>query len=111
MEILKRQAYERTTHTSKRKLSHSSTKSSKPSRNDLQQLQRNIFDQIKKLSTDDEKKDEKSTLIFIESVLKWEFGQDFIQDPLFSELVREVNTILQNEQNLHQKLNKLFNSD
>lgn len=61
-------------------------RSEKPS---AEEIQRKIGDRIKALN-EDEREGTKATLVFVESVLVWEFGDKLLQDPKFAELSKQV---------------------
>lgn len=71
------------------------------------EILRRIGDRIHALNPD-EKRGTKAMQIFIESVLVWEFGEELLQDPRFTEIAREVQHTINENELARQKLTTLL---
>ena len=69
------------------KTSHAAKTATKPSSDEIL---RRIGDRVRALSPE-EKRGNKAMQIFVESVLVWEFGEELLQDPKFTEIANEVH--------------------
>lgn len=82
---------------------------SRASKPNLKQLEQQIATRIIKLDQDDPNKFKKATKIFVESVLAWEFGTELLQDSRFSEIIKKVETTIEQEPKLKKELGELIN--
>ena len=110
MELLRRRMTETPSRVEKRAISTSrSAYTEQPSvKPSLAQLEAGIAERIKCVDPSDENYNTKATRIFIESVLKWEFGEELIQDTHFAEMVREVNNMFKSDPNIQKGFNALL---
>lgn len=71
-------------------------------------IMRRIGERIRALSPD-ERRSGKGIQVFVESVLVWEFGEELLQDPRFSEIAKEVQSSISENSNARDKLVSLLN--
>jgi hypothetical protein len=72
------------------------------------EIMRRIGDRIRAL-TPEERRGGKGIQVFVESVLVWEFGEELLQDPRFTEIAREVQSSISENSNARDKLVSLLN--
>jgi hypothetical protein len=72
------------------------------------EIMRRIGERIRAL-TPEERRGGKGIQVFVESVLAWEFGEELLQDPRFTEIAREVQASISENSNARDKLVSLLN--
>ena len=72
------------------------------------EIMRRIGERIRALSPD-ERRGGKGIQIFVESVLVWEFGEELLQDPRFTEIAKEVQSSISENSTARDKLLSLLN--
>ena len=72
------------------------------------ELQASLAQRIKAINPDDKRRAHKATRIFLETVLANEFGDAFLSDPQFSELIEEIQTAMEADQQVREKLTALI---
>lgn len=110
--ILRQKISERSPSSSKTDL-NTSTLTAAPhggaaAKANVDELKRKIAERIKALSADDRRKT-KAAQIFVEMVMTWEFGEQLLQDPQFTELSKEVVNAMAENPALWKKLQTLLN--
>jgi hypothetical protein len=70
-----------------------------------------IVEAIKLIDKNDKNRNKKSMNIFVENVLLWQFGEELINDPAFSQLVNEVGELLSNDTKIMEQLFQIAYSD
>ena len=74
----------------------------------LQQLQQKIAERVRAIDPDDAQRGQKSTLIFLESVLRWEYGEGLLNDPRFFNMLDEIQSGMESDPAIRNKLKKLI---
>ena len=72
-----------------------------------EEIRRKISARIQSLDIE-ERQGPKAALIFIESIIVWEFGEELLEDPKFSELSKSVLDSFSADTNASAKLNALL---
>lgn len=73
----------------------------------VDEIKRKIGARIKALS-DDERRGTKAVQIFVESVITWEFGDQLLQDPQFTNLSKEIVQAMSENQGVWKKMQALL---
>ena len=73
-------------------------------RAEASELQASLAQRIKAINPDDKRRAHKATRIFLETVLANEFGDPFLSDPQFNELIEEIQSAMEADAELHDKL-------
>lgn len=81
----------------------SATHSTGTSKSDVQ---RKIADAIKRIPSEEE---ERSAEVFVENILAWQFGEEMLNDPKFTEMTKEVVATLVEDQKQWQALQNYLN--
>ena len=71
------------------------------------ELQETIAKRLRAVDPDDPSRRHKTIRTFLEAVLLAELGEDLVNDPMFYELVGNVQTAMENDLNTRQKLEQL----
>lgn len=69
-------------------------------------VQRKIADAVKRIPTDEE---ERGAEVFVENILAWQFGEEMLNDPKFTEMTKEVVATLAEDQEQWQTLQNYLN--
>ncbi len=72
-----------------------------------EEIKRKIEERIKALADEDQQGD-KAVQIFVEVILTWEFGDQLLQDPKFTELSKEVAIAMNSNPETKAKLSTLL---
>lgn len=72
------------------------------------EIQLALAQRIKVINPDDERRTHKATRIFLETVLANEFGDAFLNDPRFGELIKEVQATMEADEEVRDKLASLI---
>lgn len=109
MQVLRRRLGSKATQESKNlsKSSQPATGTHSTAKPGSDEILRRIGERIQALNPD-EKRGAKAMQIFIESVLVWEFGEELLQDPRFTEIAREVQHTISENELARQKLTALL---
>jgi len=73
----------------------------------IEQLERRIMERIKALD-DDDRNSHKSSYVFVESILAWEFGEHLLKDPDFYEVINKVHQTILGNSALTEKINRII---
>lgn len=63
----------------------------------IETLRRRLASSVAKINANEPGSGEQLTRLFVESVLAWQFGEELLSDPGFTELISEVQTTLESE--------------
>lgn len=63
----------------------------------LEELRRRIGEAVQSIDPADPDRRGKTARVFAENVLRWQFGDDILNDPRFAELLDEVGAVLEME--------------
>lgn len=74
----------------------------------VDELQRTLAHRIKAINPDDSRRAHKATRLFLETVLSNEFGDTFLNDPRFGELIEEVQATMEADDDIRDKLASLI---
>lgn len=110
MEILRRRLAEKN-NTQKINSSNSSSLNKQQkiqSKDTTEQLQLKIISRLKNINGDGEQWQQRAIQVFFESVLAWEFGDEFVQDPRCPELIREMNQMLKLDNQTWNRFNRFL---
>jgi hypothetical protein len=88
--------------------SHAALQSGPATRIGIDEIKRKIGVRIKALSEDD-RKGPKAVQIFVELVITWEFGDQLLQDPQFTNLSREIVQAMSENPDVWKKMQALLN--
>lgn len=73
----------------------------------LSELQPTLAQRIKAIDPDDKRRRQKATRIFLETVLVNEFGDAFLADPRFTEIVAEIQVAMEADEQIRDQLDAL----
>lgn len=68
-----------------------------PERADIAALRNRISDTVRAINPDDPGRNQKAMQAFVENVLAWQFGDNILNDPGFTNLVAEVQAMLEKD--------------
>jgi len=109
MEVLRRQMAENAKKLEKGRTTPStiSTDPNKVNKISAQDLQQRIRERLRPLGSTTGY-NQKAARIFLESVLTWEFGEDLVHDPRFTDLLNEINQTMETDAELKMRLQTLI---
>ena len=111
MQILRKQFSEKPTKSKKSNTkpdTAETTDNLAHARINVEQLEVLISSRIKSLRIDDPDYQQKAIMIFVESVLTWEFGEKLLSDPGFTELTQKIYDAFQYNEALSNKFKSLL---
>jgi hypothetical protein len=74
----------------------------------LDQLEQRIIDRVKSVGSDDQDPRHQPGYVLVESILAWEFGENALGHPEFSEIVDKVSQTIQADPSLNKKISRLL---
>jgi hypothetical protein len=87
---------------------HAALQAGPATRAGIDEIKRKIGARIKALS-DDDRKGPKAVQIFVEVVITWEFGDQLLHDPQFTNLSREIVQAISENPDARKKMQALLN--
>lgn len=72
------------------RLTHTNHKHTVTRHQTAESVKLKIIEAIRNIDKSDKRKNQKSVHIFVENILLWQFGDELINDPSFSQLVTDV---------------------
>lgn len=90
-----------------RSKSTANTPSQRSGRAAFSELQPTLAQRIKALDPDDKRRRQKATRIFLETVLVNEFGDAFLADPKFGEIVEQIQSTMEADEQIRGQLDAL----
>jgi len=85
----------------------SSPESTAATAEELQDIRRKVQERIRALGADDERRHGKAVRIFLEGVLRHEFGDSMLADPAFYALIDDVQLAMESDPKVNQTLHQL----
>lgn len=110
MEVLRRRLAEKSNTQKSEQVSLSTLEKKQQiqSKASTEELQNQIISRLKNVQGEGEQWQRRAAQIFFESVLAWEFGDEFVQDPKCPELIREMKSMMEVDQNTWKRFNRLL---
>jgi hypothetical protein len=107
--ILRRQISERSAKLGSRSLlARSPTPDGAAAAQEMRDVQRKIQLRIRALDANDERRHSKAVRIFLEGVLRREFGDSMINDPAFYALIDDVQVAMESDPSVNVELRGLI---
>lgn len=75
-----------------------------------EEIKRKISERIQSLNTDEDQQGRIAAQIFVETILTWEFGEQLLEDPEFTELSSDVATTMWQDPHTWQQLKQVIKS-
>jgi hypothetical protein len=109
LQILRRQMSERSARPGPQSaLGRADTPEGAAAASELRDVQKRIQLRIRALDVDDERRHSKAVRIFLEGVLRREFGDSMINDPAFYALVDDVQLAMESDPGTNESLRGLI---
>ncbi|HZR68369.1 MAG TPA: hypothetical protein VFB01_04855 [Burkholderiales bacterium] len=106
--ILRRQMSERSAKLAPQLARTSTAESEAAAAQELRDIQKKIQLRIRALDADDERRHSKAVRIFLEGVLRREFGDTMINDPAFYSLIDDVQLAMESDPGTNESLRGLI---
>jgi hypothetical protein len=106
--ILRRQMSERSAKLGPQLARASTAESEAAAAQELRDIQKKIQLRIRALDADDERRHSKAVRIFLEGVLRREFGDTMINDPAFYSLIDDVQLAMESDPGTNESLRGLI---
>ena len=74
----------------------------------VQELQVKLANRIKAIDLDDKRRTQKATRIFLETILSNEFGETYLSDPKFNELLEDIQAVMEEDKGMNEQLHILI---
>jgi len=86
------------------KTANSATKSAVSQKSNFPGLKIKILEQVKAINVNDPKREHKAVKLFVQNILIWQFGEELLNDPSFTNLVDKVTAALESDPSVVQQL-------